>query len=879
MIRTITALWALLFTMTAAFSEDCNNCDLASSNLYAATIVTTMQDGEDENILNSGNIRIINLGPAINHEYYDYAPTISADGKTLFYVSMKEGSIYNEEKGELSHDFWYAKKNDRYDSVFYEIKNLDPSNRFGEKGVNTIENEGAASIASDRQTIYFTACDRADGLGSCDIYTTQIEGTVWQQPVNLGPNVNSEAFEAQPSISPDGSTLYFISTRKGPHSDGELVRDNFDIWYSEYDWDLEEWGPAKNLEQLNTPGTEESPFIAADNATMFFSSNGHEPRIGGQDFFTTVNDGLGNWSKPENLGEPLNTELDEKFISLPASGDIIYFSSSREDKPGYQGSLDVFMAYVPSYFKAVQVAGTVKDECSGEFLAATITVTNKTTGDVKTYEIDGDRPNFEFIVTNEEYGDPKDNNKYVDYLIEASNPKYGKRSTIQRINKPEKTKNKNAAEELAEEVFVELTLGQRPVLTPTIDEAEYIADTKAKMPELDNWRGLVMVEKQVWNLYPLLTYVFFEEGSAEIPNRYIMFEDANDEYKQYFSDTTIKGGTLDKYYHVLNIIGFRLNEHPDTKITITGTNDNVTEAEKGNLELSENRMLAVKKYLNDVWKIDDSRIKTEKRNFPDTKSNPKDSLGIQENRRVEIYSDSWEIMKPVFENDPRTFPQPETMTWNLENGIDDNLVASRRIEILKGNEEWRTINISDNNIKTTGWNWMNENGEYPKDENKFEAVLVVTTNNGSECASDPVEIPIKQVTQKEQLLTKGSDTIYENYSLILFKFNSYDPGPLNDRIMSDYVYSRVKPNTTVEVIGHTDVVGMYETNKRLSINRAKTVFTGIKNKTRGKYAELTTEGVGEDDPLYTNDLPEGRFYNRTVQVLLKTPITAEEGSK
>ncbi|GAB5466075.1 MAG: hypothetical protein Kapaf2KO_15110 [Candidatus Kapaibacteriales bacterium] len=850
-----------------------------ASYLYSATMLSAGAQSDDEGILDSQNIRIINLGPAINHDDFDYAPTISADGKTLYYVSNREGSIYNEKYGVLTHDFWYAKKNDRYDSVFYEIKNLDPSNRYGTKGVNTEGNEGTASIGSDRQTIYFTACSRSDGLGSCDLYRSTIEGDVWTLPINLGPNINSDAFESQPSISADGSTLYLISTREGPNSDGELDPENYDIWYSEYDWDLEEWGKAKNLEALNTPGTEESPFIAADNSTLFFSSNGHEPSVGGQDFFFSVNDGLGNWSKPENLGEPLNTDLDEKFISLPASGDIIYFSSTREDINGYQGNLDVFMAYVPSYFQAVQVAGTVKDECSGEFISSTITVTNQTTGEIKTFELNDDRNNFEFIVTNEEYGDPTLNNTFVDYKIEATNPKYGTTTKIQRVNKPAKTKDKNSSENVAEEIFIDLTLGQRPVLTPSIDQSEYMMTVAARDPSQNDWRGLVMVEKQVWNLYPLLTYVFFDKGSSEIPDRYLLFEDAQDEYKSFFTDTTIKGGTLDKYYHVLNILGFRLNEFPDTKITITGTNDNVTEEEKGNKTLSEKRMMAVKKYLNDVWNVADSRITTEVRNFPATKSNPKDSLGIQENRRVEIVSDSWDIMKPVFENDPRTFPQPVNMTWNLESGIEDNIIDSRRVEITKGGQPWKTINVSDNFKPTQDWNWTNESGDYPENEDGFEAKLIVRTLGGAECISDPVPIPVKQVTTKEQLLTKGSDTIYENYSLILFKFNSYEAGPLNDRIMTDYVYDRVTPKTDIEVIGHTDVVGLYEVNKKLSINRAKTVFTGIKRQTKGKFGSLDTEGVGEDDPLYTNALPEGRFYNRTVQVLLKTPISAEQGGR
>jgi outer membrane protein OmpA-like peptidoglycan-associated protein len=76
----------------------------------------------------------------------------------------------------------------------------------------------------------------------------------------------------------------------------------------------------------------------------------------------------------------------------------------------------------------------------------------------------------------------------------------------------------------------------------------------------------------------------------------------------------------------------------------------------------------------------------------------------------------------------------------------------------------------------------------------------------------------------------------------------------------------------IEVIGHTDVVGLYEHNQKLSVRRSNTVHKGIMRKTKGKFAKLIKRGVGEDEPLYDNSLPEGRFYNRTVQVIIRTPI-------
>jgi OOP family OmpA-OmpF porin len=91
--------------------------------------------------------------------------------------------------------------------------------------------------------------------------------------------------------------------------------------------------------------------------------------------------------------------------------------------------------------------------------------------------------------------------------------------------------------------------------------------------------------------------------------------------------------------------------------------------------------------------------------------------------------------------------------------------------------------------------------------------------------------------------------------------------------MNDYVYGRVYPTSNIQVIGHTDIIGLYETNKKLSERRAGTVYDGINKVSKRKYGNLDRSGVGEDNPLYNNDLPEGRFYNRTVQVLIQTPLS------
>ena len=576
--------------------------------LYGAVIESAAlpeHPQEDKNIFDK-KIRIINLGPIINWKGLDYAPTISADGRTLYYVSNRPGSILDE-SGDPSHDFWAAKKLDRLDTVFFKPFNIDTTKQYGKQGVNTPLNEGAASIAADRQSLYFTGCNRPDGLGSCDIYKTTIEGDKWGRPKNLGRFVNSKVFDSQPSIAPDQSRIYFVSTREGPNSTGENIPSNMDIWYSDWDYDAEDWKPAQNLTSINTKGEDVSPFIAADNQTLFFASDGLTPNFGKKDFYYTRFDPEKNtWSKPINLGDQINTKEDEQFITLPASGDIIYFSSRRTDLAGYQGDLDIFMAFVPTFFRAVNLKANVIDECSRANIPATITVKNPLTGRIVSDSLTSLRTQFEMVISNTDYGNPKDSIQYVDLEITAENPKYGKTIMTQRVNKPPVTENQEEAAKFADEINVTLTLGQMPVIGTQIDEAQHVKENKGKDAKLAGFNGLIMKEVKTWDLYPLLNYTFFDLGSAKFPDRYVIFK--SPEETEGFSDTTIVGGTLDKYYHILNIYGFRMKQFPDAKIEIVGCNDGKTPEEK-KPNLSKERAQLVYEYFKQLHGKSDKNIR------------------------------------------------------------------------------------------------------------------------------------------------------------------------------------------------------------------------------------------------------------------------------
>ncbi len=855
--------------------------------LYSATIVADDDGGinlDDPEV--AKKIRIINLGPVVNTKAIDYAPTISADGRVLYFVSNRPGATLTTD-GDPSHDFWRATKLENLDTNFFPPINIDTVHPYGPQSVNTPTNEGVASIAADRQTLVFTGCNRPDGYGDCDLYITDVEGDVWGKPRNLGREVNSEKWDSQPTITSDKQRIYFASNRPGPNGDN-----NIDIWYTDYDDETSKWKAAQNLTAINTGKKDWSPFIAPDNTTLFFASDGHTPNVGGLDFYMVKKTGVGadgkdTWSKPQLIPEPINTKDNESFLSLPASGDVMYFSSTRTDLSGFQGNLDIFMAFIPSFFKTSQVRVQVVDECSGANIPASISIVNPINKKNFKEDVTFKETVKEFIFGNEQYGNPKDSIKFIDLEITATNPQYGSKSVIQRITKPAVTRNKEEASK-SDVYDVTIKLGQRPVLTAEVAPSQFAKDNPNDA-EMQAFRGLLMRQVASIQLHPLLNYVFFDMGEATWAKRYILFK--SPEETKGFTDERVPGGTLDKYYHVLNIFGYRLNKNPNAKIKIVGCTDNNTmgySSAELKPDLAKNRATIVYNYFKDIWKIDPSRMELtwQTKNLPERPSNPKDSLGIVENRRTEILCEDWEVIKPILDKDPKVFPQPEEMTFTMKNGIDDQLVTKRRIVITNNDKDWNTLTEIGKTDASTKWDWQNTKSEYPDTNSRtgisgtnknvynltpYKAKLIVTSSTGQECESLPITIPVKYAATECGAVGKGADSTLENYNLILFPFNSAEAGPRNERILGDYVFPRCFASSVVDIVGHTDIVGMYDANKKLSINRAKTAETGVRTKTKG-VAILKSDGVGEDNPIYDNQLPEGRFYNRTVSIQIRTPL-------
>lgn len=197
--------------------------------------------------------------------------------------------------------------------------------------LNSHGNEGAHCLSPDGRFIFFTGCERPGGYGSCDLYISEYRGKKWTEPTNLGESVNSGSWEAQPTVSADGQELIFVSKRK----EGKGMAD---LWCSKRQADGS-WGLAFNLgDSLNTDMEEFGPFLHPDGKTLYFSSAGH-PGMGQRDFFISRKGADGKWQKPVNLGYPINTSGDEMHMIISADGKKAYFSADRD---GGMGLRDIY---------------------------------------------------------------------------------------------------------------------------------------------------------------------------------------------------------------------------------------------------------------------------------------------------------------------------------------------------------------------------------------------------------------------------------------------------------------------------------------------------------------------------------------------------------
>jgi outer membrane protein OmpA-like peptidoglycan-associated protein len=371
-----------------------------------------------------------------------------------------------------------------------------------------------------------------------------------------------------------------------------------------------------------------------------------------------------------------------------------------------------------------------------------------------------------------------------------------------------------------------------------------------------------------WQMYPLMNYIFFEQNAPNVPERYRKLK-SKDETANFDEKDFHNVNMLRVYYDVMNIIGKRMRNIPNAKLELVGCNNNVG-LEAGNIPLSFRRADEIRRYLIDIWEVDSARIIVRARNLPQKPTMSRDSLGIEENRRVEMYSDVWDILKPVLVSDTINVPEPPTIRFRMNIKADDG-VARTTLNVKQGERALKLFSIPGKPDSTLDWNpiidWntINDQASAPNMPDDLKFGLDVVDKKGEE-AHPSGAIPVELVTVAKKREAGVVDKQLAIYRLILFDFNSPSVGTNNARIINSFIMDNLDSKSKVDITGFTDKLGNPDVNMKLSSGRAKSVADFI------KWRDTQFRGVGGTRPQYTNETPEGRIYNRSVEVRVETPV-------
>ena len=318
---------------------------------------------------------IFNIGRP-NTPYAETFPWISADEQKLYFTRRMR---------HVDEDFFYTTV-DSCGGWFTGTNMGSPP--------NTPQQEAAQMISADGHYLFFMQCENRSlngwARGGCDLYMSYTADSIWSAPQSFGATINSPGFEGMPCLSPDNRELYFVSEREGGYG-------GLDLWVARFENGL--WQKPRNLgPEVNTPGNETAPFLHIDNHSLYFSSDGHVG-MGGADLFLSRRTGDSSWSKPVNLGYPINTPADENSLSINMKGNRLFFASDRDS---VAGNFDIYETVLPEPLQPVPVVvvkGYVYDSLTKARLNyASIFVRDAATGE-SLYHFNSNRGDASYMIT------------------------------------------------------------------------------------------------------------------------------------------------------------------------------------------------------------------------------------------------------------------------------------------------------------------------------------------------------------------------------------------------------------------------------------------------------------------------------------------------
>ena len=349
----------------------------------------------------------------------EYLPMLSPDNALLFFTRVS--------KVKLKGDPITSDVEELMESRSTGLHSFDVGRALPEP-FNVGDNYGGVTISLNNKEMFVTICAPPDASGyrNCDIFSTRYEmrsaangKQVWEWSglEDLGEAINTpDGWESQPSLSADGKMLFFAAQRD---------EHGMDIYVSERG-ENGEWQKARKLDQVNTLGDEKAPFIHSDSRTLYFAARpsledpsiGHRTAGGYDIFFSRMNED-GSWSKPKNIGHPVNSDQDEHGLIVSAGGRTAYFASNRFRGAG---GLDIYRFEMPQEARPddiLVVKGEVRDEEGNIVRDARIEVKYMDTRKVDMIEVDESDGKYATVVKLKDAGDVVLTVKKKDHVFDS----------------------------------------------------------------------------------------------------------------------------------------------------------------------------------------------------------------------------------------------------------------------------------------------------------------------------------------------------------------------------------------------------------------------------------------------------------------------------
>lgn len=371
-------------------------------------------------------------------------------------------------------------------------------------------------------------------------------------------------------------------------------------------------------------------------------------------------------------------------------------------------------------------------------------------------------------------------------------------------------------------------------------------------------------ETVVTQTFPLLPYIFFDSASAALRERY-----TSSQSSVAFREAELPKETLPIYYRLLDIVGSRMKQNGSSVLVVTGTSDGREDTEGKKREasgsLSRQRAEVVVEYLQRRWNLSNDRFDVRSIEKPVLASNPRYAEGMQENRRVELTSADARILAPIVHSKFNEYVATQP--------THDFSISVTNKELSR---DWML------GVTHTGRTVGEKAGvQAPPSTVSFNLDQEMTSKLGPVVGiTDSLDAVIRINQQNEKSVTastrfpivkKVSNFEVSRLSLIVFDYDRSDISEANGEMMKNVISASVRSGSAATIIGSTDRLGEMDHNMQLSADRAQ----AIEQFTRTIAPSLTigeVRGVGPSTLPYDNDLPEGRFYCRTVTLTITTPL-------